>query len=153
MRPRGPNADTKALFDERLLGFKASRGGYARPSPLSPWCARLPVPSAAATIVAVSAAIALADFPALFLIDTGAAEALAIAYLSAFATIAATIAFAVLAELPLIVALIAKVRAAVAGVCFLNKGFHLGGAVRKAETDGCSRGNRSTGKDTRCSNN
>ena len=49
--------------------------------------------------------------PPLFLIDAGAAEALAIAYLAAFATIAATIAFAVFAELPLVVALIAKVRA------------------------------------------
>ena len=127
------------LFDEKLLGFKASRlqgfeGRACASLPPQPLVRALPVPSAAATIVAVSAAIALADFPALFLIDTGAAEALAIAYLSACAAIPPTIAFAFFAELPLIVALIAKVRAAVAGGRFLNKRFHFGGAVRKAET-------------------
>ena len=92
----------------------------------------LPVPSAA--LVTVSAAIALADFPAFFLIDAGAAEAFAIADLSAFATIAATIAFAILVEPLLIVALIAKVGAVIPGGCFLNKRFHLGDAVRKGGT-------------------
>ena len=137
------------MRDAWLQGFEGRACASLPPQPL---VRALPVPSAAAaTIVAVSAAIALADFTALFLIDTGAAEALAIAYLSAFAAIPPTVAFAFFAELPLIVALIAKVRAAVAGGRFLNKRFHLGGAVRKVETHGCSRGNRSTGKDTRIS--
>jgi len=97
---------------------------------------------AAAALVTVSATIALADFPTLFLIDAGAAEALAIAYLAAFATIPTAIAFAVFAELPLMVALVAKIGAVVFVACFLNKRFHRCSAVCNAGTDRRSRGNR-----------
>jgi hypothetical protein len=144
----------EAPFDERLLCFSAFEGGHIRALNIaSPkhLIYALPVPPAV-TLVTISAAITLADFSPFLLIDAGTAQALAIAYLAAFATIAATIAFAILAELLLIVALIAKIRAVVAGGRFLNKRFHLGGAVRKAGADRCSRGNRNACEDTRSCN-
>ena len=93
----------------------------------------LPVPCAA-TLRTVPTAITLAFFTAFFLIDAGTTEAFAIADLSAFATIATTITFAIFVKPPLVVALITKVGAVVAGGCFLNKRFHLGDAVRKGGT-------------------
>jgi hypothetical protein len=103
-----------------------------------PLARRVVLPTASAALVVIATAIALSDFAAFFLVDAGAAQALAIAYLSAFAMIAATVAFADLVELLLVGAFVTKIGAAVAVAGFLNRRLHFGDASCQARADRCS---------------